>query len=385
MAFPASTGENRLLSKSYKRSLLIGLILLAVGFYALSLRPTLKHIKGETMGTTYTITYVSRPFSHSTDNVKKQVDGLLEAINDSMSTYREDSELMQFNRSEIGKPFKASDELVDLVEKSLVISRMSDGAYDVTVGPVVNLWGFGPSDAGRQPSQSKKASSVTADKQAPEFIEWMINNYPAKLPSDEEIAAAQAKVGYQAVIADTRNDLLTRTKDVFVDLSSIAKGYGVDKVAYLLSSEGINSYLVEIGGEVKVGDPKPDGSLWKLGIRGPAMTDSKPALIVELENKAMATSGDYLNYFEVDGHKYSHTINPRTGRPEMGRLAEVAVIEDNVAEADALATLFMVLGDKEGLKLANREGIAAYFTYHTDKGFDAVSSDAFKPYLPKQN
>lgn len=374
-----------MLSKSYKRSLLIGLILLAAGFYALSLRPTLKHIKGETMGTTYSITYVSTPFSHSADRVKKQVDTLLEAINDSMSTYREDSELMQFNRAEIGKPFKASGELVDLVERSLVVSRMSDGAYDVTVGPLVNLWGFGPSDASRQASQSKKESSGSDDKKAPEFVQWMINNYPAELPSDEEIAAAQAKVGYQAVIADTRNDKLTRTKDVFVDLSSIAKGYGVDKVAYLLKSEGINSYLVEIGGEVIVGDSKPDGSPWKLGIRGPAMTGSNPALIVELENRAMATSGDYLNYFEVDGQKYSHTINPRTGHPEMGRLAEVAVIEDNASEADALATLFMVLGDKEGLKLANREGIAAYFTYHTEKGFEAVSSDAFKPYLPEQN
>ncbi|WP_252176132.1 FAD:protein FMN transferase [Endozoicomonas sp. 4G] len=385
MAFPASTGEIRLLSKSYKRSLLIGLILLAAGFYAWSLRPTLKQIKGETMGTTYSITYVSTPFSHSTENVKKQVDKLLEAINDSMSTYREDSELMQFNRAEVGKPFKASDELVDLVERSLVVSRMSNGAYDVTVGPLVNLWGFGPAQASGQPTESKKASSDSGDKNAPEFVEWMMNNYPAELPSDEEIAAAQAKVGYQAIVADTRNDLLTRTKDVFVDLSSIAKGYGVDKVAALLESEGINSYLVEIGGEIKVGGPKPDGAPWKLGIRGPAMANSQPALIVELENKAMATSGDYLNYFEVDGKKYSHTINPRTGHPEMGRLAEVAVIEDNVAEADALATMFMVLGDKEGLKLANREGIAAYFTYHTDNGYEAVSSDAFKPYLPKQH
>ncbi|WP_236631685.1 FAD:protein FMN transferase [Endozoicomonas numazuensis] len=364
---------------------MIGLILLAAGFYALSMRPTLKHIQGETMGTTYSITYASPPFSHSVDDVKQQVDALLEAVNDSMSTYRNDSELMQFNRSEIGKPFKASDELVDLVERSLVISRLSDGAYDVTVGPLVNLWGFGPSDADKQPADHTAEPSEASDKKAPEFIEWMMKNHPAELPSDKEIAEARAKVGYQAIIADTRNDQLTRTKDVFVDLSSIAKGFGVDKVAFLLESEGIKSYLVEIGGEVKVGDPKPDGSAWKLGIRGPAMTGSQPALIVALQNKAMATSGDYLNYFEVDGQKYSHTINPKTGHPEIGRLAEVAVIHDNVAEADALATLFMVLGDKEGLKLANREGIAAHFTYHTDKGFGTVNSDAFKPYLPKEH
>ncbi len=374
-----------MLSKSYKRSLVIGLILLAAGFYAMSLRPTLKHIQGETMGTTYSITYAATPFSHSADDVKKQVDTLLEAVNDSMSTYRNESELMQFNRSEIGKPFKASDELVDLVDRSLVISRMSDGAYDVTIGPLVNLWGFGPADANKQPVESSAEASSSDDEKAPEFVEWMLKNYPAELPSEEAVAEARAKVGYQAVIADTRNDTLTRTKDVFVDLSSIAKGYGVDKVAYLLESEGIKSYMVEIGGEVKVGADKPSGTPWKLGIRGPAMSGNQPALIVALENKALATSGDYLNYFEVDGHKYSHTINPKTGHPEMGRLAEVAVIHDNVAEADALATMFMVLGDEEGLKLANREGIAAHFTYHTDKGFDTVNSDAFKPYLSKQN
>ncbi|WP_434000896.1 FAD:protein FMN transferase [Endozoicomonas sp.] len=374
-----------MLSKSYKRSLVIGLLLLAAGFYAMSMRPTLKHIRGQTMGTTYSITYTATPFSHSSDDIKKKADILLEAVNDSMSTYRNDSELMQFNRSEIGKPFKASDELVDLVERSLVISRMSDGVYDVTVGPLVNLWGFGPADADKQPAANAANASSSDEQKAPEFIEWMLKNYPAELPSDEDVAAARAKVGYQFVIADTRNNQLTRNKDVFVDLSSIAKGYGVDKVAYMLESEGIKSYMVEIGGEVKVGDPKPDGTPWKLGIRGPAMAGNKPALIVALERQALATSGDYLNYFEVDGQKYSHTINPKTGHPEMGRLAEVAVIHDNVAEADALATLFMVLGDKEGLKLANREGIAAHFTYHTDKGYETVNSDAFIPYLPKQN
>ena len=351
----------------------------------MSMRPTLKHIRGQTMGTTYSITYTATPFSHSSDDIKKKSDILLEAVNDSMSTYRNDSELMQFNRSEIGKPFKASDELVDLVERSLVISRMSDGVYDVTVGPLVNLWGFGPADADKQPAANAANASSSDEQKAPEFIEWMLKNYPAELPSDEDVAAARAKVGYQSVIADTRNNQLTRNKDVFVDLSSIAKGYGVDKVAYMLESEGIKSYMVEIGGEVKVGDPKPDGTPWKLGIRGPAMAGNKPALIVALERQALATSGDYLNYFEVDGQKYSHTINPKTGHPEMGRLAEVAVIHDNVAEADALATLFMVLGDKEGLKLANREGIAAHFTYHTDKGYETVNSDAFIPYLPKQN
>jgi thiamine biosynthesis lipoprotein len=348
----------------------------------------MQHFQGKTMGTTYSVTYASTLFSHPTTDMKKKVDELLEGINDSMSTYRSDSELMAFNRSDIGKPFKASRELTNLVERSLVISRLSGGAYDVTIGPLVNVWGFGPADADKLIADSNATvssgqSEDITDKKAPEFVEWMLNSYPAELPSEEEIAEAWKKVDYKSVVADTEKNTLIRNKDVFVDLSSIAKGFGVDQVAALLEEQGIQSYMVDIGGEVKVGNRKPDGSPWMMGIKGPVIASQRPALIVPLENKALATSGDYLNFFEVDGQKYSHTIDPRTGHPEIGRLAEVAVIDDNVAEADALATMFMVLGDEEGLEVANREGIAAHFTYHSDKGYETVSSEAFKPYLPR--
>lgn len=373
-----------LLTRSYKRSLLLGIVLLIAALYVMGTRPGLKHFQGYTMGTTYSISYAATLFSDPVKAVQADVERALEAINDKMSTYRPDSELMQFNHAPVGKPFKASDELVNLVHRSLYFSRISDGAYDVTVGPLVNLWGFGPSEKDSQ--QPEKAMPAGQDGAARDGtvdpVLWMLANYPTEVPSDESISAALDRVGYKFLTVDTDHDTMTRHKDLFVDLSSIAKGYGVDVVGQTLKRRGINNYMVEIGGEVLVHGSKPDGDAWRLGIRGPAMTaGGMPRLVVTIGNRALATSGDYLNYFEINGQKFSHMINPRTGRPEVSRLAEVAVIADSAATGDALATMFMVLGDKKGLELANREGIAAYFTYHSkDGGFESVSSEAFKPY-----
>ena len=335
------------------------------------------------MGTTYHVSYVSTPFSHPVEDISKVVYEALHDVDLRMSTYRENSELMRFNRTPVGEPFKVSKDLVELVEASQRFSKMSDGAYDVTVGPLVNLWGFGPKSHDPKAAQSPKEQGSDNQKQvkAPEFIQWMLDNYPGEIPTDHAIAEAKAHVGYQYVATDKVRSTLTRLKPVFVDLSSIAKGYGVDQAAAALEAAGITDYMVEVGGEVKVSGSKPDGNRWRLAVRGPDLAGGKPAAIVTPGNKALATSGDYLNFFEIDGKKYSHSINPVTGRPEMNRVAEVAVIANTVAEADALATMFMVLGDKKGLKLANQEGIAAYFTYHSDNGFDSVASQAFKPFL----
>ncbi|KEQ15421.1 hypothetical protein GZ77_01880 [Endozoicomonas montiporae] len=356
------------------------MVLLIAALYVIGSRPRLKHFHGHTMGTTYSVSYAATLFSDPVKDVQADVERALEDINDKMSTYRPDSELMQFNRAPVGKPFKASDELVDLVHRSLHFSRISDGAYDVTVGPLVNLWGFGPSDKDKK--QPKKKLPADQDGQVDPVL-WMLANYPTEVPGDDAINAALDRVGYQYLTVDTAQDILTREKDLFVDLSSIAKGYGVDKAGDALKHRGINNFMVEIGGEVLVNGRKPDGTAWRLGIRGPAMTaGGMPALVVTIGDRALATSGDYLNFFEIDGQKFSHMINPHTGRPEVSRLAEVAVIADTAADGDALATLFMVLGDKKGLALANREGIAAYFTYHSeDGGFKSQSSEAFKPYL----
>ncbi|MDD7805017.1 MAG: FAD:protein FMN transferase [Endozoicomonas sp. (ex Botrylloides leachii)] len=369
-----------MISKSYKRSLLLGGILLVAVFYMLSKEPREKKFEGKTMGTTYHVSYIYPLFSNSVADTSKKVYDSLHDVDLRMSTYRENSELMRFNRAPLNKPIKLSPAIVAVVKESQAVSALSGGAYDVTVGPLVNLWGFGPKD--QDPKASNKHDKH--DVRAPEFIDWMLNHYPVQVPSKAAIEKARDRVGYRYVIANTENNTLTRTRPVFVDLSSIAKGYGVDQAARTLDDLGIDSYLVEVGGEVRSRGKKADGSPWRVAINKPDLSGGRPEAIVELGNKGMATSGDYLNFFELNGKRYSHEINPVTGMPVMNRLAEVAVIRDTVTEADALATMFMVFGDKKGLAFANKHGIAAYFTYHDGHGFKSVASDAFKPYLVAQ-
>lgn len=377
-----------MISSSYKRRLLLGAGLLLIVLYILGTRSQIKQFQGKTMGTTYHVSYVGTLLSFPVDTIARRVDDALQDVNRRMSTYREDSELMRFNRAPVGEPVKVSQDLVELVAASQRISQLSGGAYDVTVGPLVNLWGFGPKShdpkAGKTEPSDPEQNEGRDEVRAPEFVQWMLANYPGEVPSKEAIDEARKKVGYRKVLADESLGTLTRLEPVFVDLSSIAKGYGVDQAAAALEAVGVTDFMVEVGGEVKVSGSKPDGSRWRLAIRGPNLDGNSPVAIVTPGNKALATSGDYLNFFEIDGKKYSHTINPVTGQPEMNRVAEVAVIANTVAEADALATMFMVLGDEKGLQLANEKGIAAYFTYHSGQGFDSVASQAFKRFLVQQ-
>ncbi|MDP0563481.1 MAG: FAD:protein FMN transferase [Candidatus Endonucleobacter sp. (ex Gigantidas childressi)] len=367
---------------SCKRSLLLGGLVLLGIFYVLITQPRIKQFEGKTMGTTYHVSYVGAVFFDSSDDISKKVHEVLHDVDLRMSTYREDSELMQFNRAPLTTAFKVSSDIVDLVKQSQRISAMSDGAYDVTVGPLVNLWGFGPSGHGSEEKSLGRLSEIDSiGVKAQGFDEWMLKNYPAKVPPQAAIDEVRQWVGYQYVVVDSDNSTLMRNKPVFVDLSSIAKGYGVDKVAQVLNENNIANFMIEVGGEVRVNGLKSDGSQWRLAIRGPNLTREHSPKIVTLGNKALATSGDYLNFFEVDGRRYAHTINPLTGYPEVSDLAEVAVISETAAEADALATMFMVLGEQRGLDLANREGIAAYFTYRSGNGFDSVASKSFQLYL----
>lgn len=372
-----------MLSRSLKRSLIPAIIVIVAVFLVLSTRPRLYSFQGKVMGTTYNVSYVATLFSHPVKDVSRVVHDALSDVDQRMSTYKPDSELMQFNRAPVGEPFVLSSDIVQLVQEAQEISDISDGAYDITVGPLVNLWGFGPTQwAAVKESHDDSDSHQLAN--APEFVKWIEDQYPGHIPDETAIQEALAKVGYQSLTVDTEGSTLTREKELFVDLSSIAKGYGVDRAAAALRAQGIEDFMVEVGGEVLVQGVKPNGKLWRLAVIGPEMGKNGVSALVEPLDKALATSGDYLNFFEVDGKRYSHTINPVTGWPEAKRVAEVAVIADTSARADALATMFMVLGDEKGLELANRLGIAARFAYYTDEGFETVTSEAFKPYLVKQ-
>lgn len=304
------------------------------------------------MGTTYHITVCS-PAAEQVDTgqLKQDIDQLLVEINQEMSTYIKDSELSLFNQAEPNQWLPVAPAVVKVVSAGLKLSEDSDGAFDMTVGPLVNLWHFGP-DPGKK-----------------------------TLPADEKIEAARKKVGYHHIqVQESPAALKKLIPDVYVDLSAIAKGYGVDAVAELIESRGIENYLVEIGGEMRARGVNQRGEAWKVGIEKPVSETRVVQKIVPLSNLSMATSGNYRNYFEVDGVSYSHTIDPRTGRPATHGLASVTVVGETCMNCDAIATCLMVLGPDEGYNWVQERDIAAYFIVKTDAGF----TERFSPAWQKQ-
>ncbi len=288
---------------------------------------------GSTMGTTYSVKVAVVPEGVSEDDIRRIAREKLDRVNALMSTYRDDSELSRFNASTSTDWFDVSDETVIVAAAAIELHRLTEGALDVTVGPLVDLWSFGPEGA------------------------------PARVPSDDAIAAAKARCGIEHF--EVRFDppaLKKALPDLEVDLSAIAKGFAVDAVAEALAERGIERYMVEVGGEVRAGGPKNDGSPWRIGIEEP-VPGLRRAMnhLVGMENEALATSGDYRNFFEVDGARYSHIIDPRTGRPVKHELASVSVIAASCTRADGLATALLVLGPDAGHALAETLEVEALF------------------------
>lgn len=334
-----------------KKILLSAFLVIAIAVvYRLSVfTPELVSFSGPTMGTTYTVKFFTTKDVDGSSDLKDDVDAALVRVNKLMSTYDANSELSLFNKLPAGGSAVVSKDLAYVIDKALLISDMSDGEYDVTVGPLVNLWGFGP---------GKRED---------------------KVPSQESIDDAKSRVGYHYLNLDGRQ--LTKEKDIYVDLSSIAKGYGVDVVARVLQDRGIESYLIEVGGEIISQGLKPDGTPWRIAIESPAGGHDMAERIISVTDVAVATSGDYRNYFEKNGVRYSHTINPITGRPITHRLVSVTVVDKTTTMADGLATAITVLGPDKGFEFAQKNGIAAYLLVKTDFGFEEHPSDAFKAYL----
>jgi len=283
-------------------------------------------IQGPTMGTTYHVKVVTGYFQAIT-GLKEKIDRRLEEINQSMSTYIEDSEISRFNNyQQVGKRFKISNDFYQVMRTAQRIFELSDGAWDGTVNPLVDLWGFG--------------------RAGPKN----------KVPMEYEISALLSDIGFDNIIVLEPGFLLKKRAAVTLVLSSIAKGYGVDQVADTIRKEGFQNYLVEIGGEVFASGYREDGKLWRIGINRP-QTDAafdEVYKVVNLHNRAFATSGDYRNFFAVDGIRYAHIINPRTGYPISNGVVSVTVIADTCCFADGLATAIMVMGAEKGLDLINR-------------------------------
>lgn len=308
---------------------------------------------GSTMGTTYSVTLYTKDPRHNKDEIKRKVDIVLERVNAQMSTYDPESELSKFNQFKSTEPVVISRDLERVISRALEIAEQTNGALDVTVGPLVNLWGFGP-----------KARTE-------------------KEPTEEELQAVRQRIGYEKLHVKN-HQLVKDAPKMYVDLSTIAKGYGVDRVGHLLDQLRIKQYLVEIGGEVLAKGGKPDEASWRLAIEKPVSTERAVQRVVEFKDGALATSGDYRNYFEQDGRRYSHIIDPETGFPIQHNLVSVSVYAEDTMSADAYATALLVMGTEKAKRFSQKHNLAVMLISKTESGFDEYVSDAFKPLLIEQ-
>lgn len=306
---------------------------------------------GNTMGTRFNVKLPNGLGEHDALGLKQAVEAVLDYDEAQMSTYLRDSDISRFNMNRTIEWQGVERSFCEKVEQSLAISKQSDGAFDITVGPLVNLWGFGPKGMIDEP------------------------------PSDDAIAMLMDITGFEKLHADcSRSAVKKDVEDLMIDMSAIGKGYAADRVAALLVSLGFDSFLVEVGGELSIRGMNSKGEPWAIGIEAPLPYARKPHTVVHLTDTAMATSGDYRNFFEADGKLYSHTIDTRTGRPVTHTLASVTVVDENAWRADALATALLVMGPEEGLAFAEREGLAVLMLVRTDDGIEERQTAAFDAY-----
>jgi len=304
---------------------------------------------GTTMGTTYSIKIVTDKVNIS-DNLDENIDSILVEVNQQMSTYIPNSELSIFNSSLDTNWFTTSKELVQLFNESIEISKLTDNAFDITVGNLVNLWGFGPSEN--------------------ENI----------IPSEEEITNLRKNIGVDKLQVDFENlGIKKLNPTLYCDLSAIAKGYGVDKLAEYFTTLNINNFMIEVGGEIRTAGKNVKGEDWRIGISSP--NNSNLQSIIGLSNSSMATSGDYLNYFEQDGIRYSHTIDSRTGKPITHKLASVTVVHSDCRYADAIATAINVMGPTDGYNFALKEKLPIFMIVREENNFVEKMTPQFSKFI----
>ena len=298
-------------------------------------------IEGRTMGTTYHITVVTADFK-GVEGLKEKINARLEAINRVFSTYLKNSEISRFNAFRAtDEKFQISDDFVQVMNVGRKIHQLSEGAWDGTVSPLVDLWGFGPTQR-----QIQK-------------------------PFAADIKIQMQNIGFDRIRFEAPHFLVKNLATVTLDLNSIAKGFAVDQISTLIAAAGHINYLVEIGGEVYAFGLRPDGTHWRVGINRPQKDAAFNEVykVVLLHNSAFATSGDYRNFFEIDGVRYSHVIDPRTGYPVSNGVVSVSIIADNCSLADGLATAIMVMGAEKGIQLVNRlENVECFLVVEKPNG-----------------
>jgi thiamine biosynthesis lipoprotein len=339
---------------------LLPLLLLLLGYASVQLygrvpaKPVVE-LSGAALGTTWSVKLATRDVDAAARRAAAdEVAARLARIDARMSTWRDDSELMRFNAHRGTGPFPIAAETVAVVAIALEVSARSGGALDVTVGPLVDAWGFG----------------------RPERVEP---------PGEAELAKLREAVGWQRLELEPEARTLAKDHPALrIDLSAVAKGYAVDEIARGLGELGYRDFLVEVGGELRGRGSHIDGGPWRVAIEAPDAPGRRIHRIVELRDGSMATSGDYRNYYERDGLRYSHTIDPRTGRPIEHALASVTVLHPEAAWADAWATALHVLGPEAGYALAESAGLAVYFIVRGADDFTVRQTPAFTPHLAAQ-
>ncbi|WP_135079569.1 FAD:protein FMN transferase [Terasakiella sp. SH-1] len=306
---------------------------------------------GSTMGTTFTVKVIDLPKTLPADEVQARLSELLKGVNDKMSLWVKDSELVRFNTSNSTEWVEVSLDLFRVAAEAQRISAMTDGLFDVTIEPLIKLWGF-------------STKSMTRET-----------------PDESALEAALKQVGYEKVSLRQEPPALQKSNpEVTVNLSAIAKGFGIDVLSDYLESQGIENYMVEIGGDLRVKGTNARREPWRIAIEKPDVTSRSVHRIVAVHGAGMATSGDYRNFFEKDGKRFTHIIDPRTGQPVTHRLASVTVLSQTAMTADGLATALLAMGEIAGPKLAEENGIAAFFLIREGEGFVEKRSSHFDVY-----
>ena len=305
-------------------------------------------LKGKAIGTMYSIVVYALPDSLSGDALKQGIGQVVAEVNSAMSLFKPDSELSQFNAYRRLDWFHVSRELAEVVNTAKEVNRITGGAFDITIAPLVNLWGFGP------------------------------EKRPYVVPHDAEIKKALGSIGSKFVEVRLDPPALKKLKPgITLDLAAIAKGYCVDAVSNWLDSQGVPAFMVEIGGEIRTKGTKPGNAPWRIAVEKPVSMEYAVQTVITFTDKAMATSGDYRNYFEVNGKRYSHILDPTSGRPITHTLVSVSVMNETCTRADALATGLLVLGPEQGVDVARKENLSAFFIVKTADGFVETSTGNF--------
>ncbi|PDO84063.1 FAD:protein FMN transferase ApbE [Kosakonia sacchari] len=310
-------------------------------------------LEGKTMGTFWRVSVVDIS-PQQAQSLRQKIQTQLDADDHLMSTWKDDSALMRFNHSTSTAPWPVSAAMADIVTTSLRVGEKTEGAMDITVGPLVNLWGFGP------------------DKQ------------PVKTPGQAQIDAAKARTGlaHLTVINRAGEQFLQKDlPDLFVDLSTVGEGYAADHLARLMEQEGIARYLVSVGGALASRGMNAQGQPWRVAIQKPTDRENVAQAVVDINGHGISTSGSYRNYYELDGKRISHIIDPRSGRPIQHALVSVTVIAPTALEADAWDTGLMVLGTEQAKEVVTREGLAVFMIIKDGDGFRTWMSPQFSAFL----